>query len=216
MPPCTSRVIRRCDHQVEGAPHLADRVHAVVDAAGAEPVLRGLVAGARLAELVGHRHAHVVVDDLAVVAVLAPDGDAADDVHAGRVACGTMICVMRPLRSPGRPASSVRHMTMKKSARLPFDVNHLWPLITHSSPSRRAVVLQRARVGAGLVGLGHREAGLHPPLDQRDEPLLLLLLGAVLQEDLSGCRSSARRRRRATRRRSRRRAPRSCRRARGS
>ena len=32
-------------------------------------------------------------------------------------------------------------MTMKKSARLPFEVNHLWPLITHSSPSRRAVVL---------------------------------------------------------------------------
>jgi hypothetical protein len=29
---------------------------------------------------------------------------------------------------------------MKKSARFPFDVNHLWPLITHSSPSRRAVV----------------------------------------------------------------------------
>ena len=23
---------------------------------------------------------------------------------------------------------------------IPFDVNHLWPLITHSSPSRRAVV----------------------------------------------------------------------------
>ena len=35
------------DHQVEGPPHLPDRVHAVVDAAGAEPVLGGLVAAGR-------------------------------------------------------------------------------------------------------------------------------------------------------------------------
>src|SRR5680860_173185 len=54
---------------------------------------------------------------------------------------GTMIWVMRPLASPPPSGSSVRHMTMKKSARLPFEVNHLWPLMTHSSPSRRAVVL---------------------------------------------------------------------------
>ena len=39
---------RAFDHEVERAPHLPDRVHAVVDAAGAEPVLRGLVAAARL------------------------------------------------------------------------------------------------------------------------------------------------------------------------
>ena len=31
-------------------------------------------------------------------------------------------------------------MTMKKSAANPFDVNHLWPLMTHSSPSRLALV----------------------------------------------------------------------------
>ena len=48
-PPWTSRVHGALDHQVEGPPHLPDRVHAVVDAAGAEPVLRGLVAGAGLA-----------------------------------------------------------------------------------------------------------------------------------------------------------------------
>jgi len=35
----------------------------------------------------------------------------------------------------------------------------------------------------GLVRLGHREAGLHPALDQGDEPLLLLLFRAVLEED---------------------------------
>jgi hypothetical protein len=39
-------------HQVEGAPHGADGVHAVVYATGAESILRGLVAGAGAAELV--------------------------------------------------------------------------------------------------------------------------------------------------------------------
>src|SRR5512142_3013386 len=53
------------------------------------------------------------------------------------VSFGTMICVILPLRSAGPSGSSVRHITMKKSARLPFEVNHLWPLITHSSPSRK-------------------------------------------------------------------------------
>ena len=57
------------------------------------------------------------------------------------VSVGTMIWVILPLVSAGPSGSSVRHMTIRKSARLPFDVNHLWPLITHSSPSRRAVVL---------------------------------------------------------------------------
>ncbi len=56
------------------------------------------------------------------------------------VSVGTMICVIFALRSPAL-ASSVRHITMRKSARRPFEVNHLWPLITHSLPSRRAVVL---------------------------------------------------------------------------
>jgi hypothetical protein len=54
------------------------------------------------------------------------------------VSRGTMICVMRLL---SLPLPSVRHMTMKKSARSPFEVNHLWPLMTQTSPSRRAVVL---------------------------------------------------------------------------
>ena len=54
---------------------------------------------------------------------------------------GTMICVILPLRSAGPSGSSVRHITIRKSALMPLDVNHLCPLITHSSPSRRAVVL---------------------------------------------------------------------------
>ena len=44
--------------------------------------------------------------------------------------------------------------------------------------------LQQGRVRAGDLGLGHREAGADPPLEQRLEPALALLLGAVLGEDL--------------------------------
>ena len=68
------------------------------------------------------------------------------------VSRGTMIWVMRPLVSLPPSLSSVRHMTMKKSAFLPFDVNHLWPLMTHSSPSRRAVVLSERGSEPGWSG----------------------------------------------------------------
>ena len=55
------------------------------------------------------------------------------------VEVGTMSCTMRPGLLVVLD-SLARHMTMKKSAARPFEVNHLWPLITHSSPSRTAVV----------------------------------------------------------------------------
>ena len=44
--------------------------------------------------------------------------------------------------------------------------------------------LEGTGVGAGLVRLGHGEAGLHGPGDQGLEPLLLLLGGSVLDQDL--------------------------------
>ena len=50
-----------------------------------------------------------------------------------------MIWTMRP--GPSSSLESLaRHITMKKSAASPLEVNHLCPLITHSSPSRMAVV----------------------------------------------------------------------------
>ena len=45
----------------------------------------------------------------------------------------------------GCDSGSVTAMVIRKSARDPFEVNHLWPLITHSSPSRRA----RVRISLG-------------------------------------------------------------------
>ena len=56
------------------------------------------------------------------------------------VAVGTMIWVIRP-GAPSSPVGSLaRHITMKKSASMPLEVNHLWPLMTQSSPSRTASV----------------------------------------------------------------------------
>ena len=55
------------------------------------------------------------------------------------LAVGTMIWTIRP--GPSSSLDSLaRHITMKKSAASPLEVNHLCPLITHSSPSRMAVV----------------------------------------------------------------------------
>ncbi len=53
---------------------------------------------------------------------------------------GTMIWLMCPFEPSSPLGSFVRHITMKKSASMPFEVNHLCPLMTHSSPSRTASV----------------------------------------------------------------------------
>ena len=43
--------------------------------------------------------------------------------------------------------------------------------------------LNGSGVRARVLGFGHGEARLHGPLDQREQPLALLLLGAVLDQD---------------------------------
>jgi hypothetical protein len=63
-------------------------------------------------------------------------GDVAHDVDAG-VPTGTMI-IDEPWY--GETSGSVTHMTMRKSATDAFELNHLWPLITYSSPSSTARV----------------------------------------------------------------------------
>ena len=93
-----------------------------------------------------------------------------------------MSCAIRP-----GPSSSLelltRHITMKKSAANPLEVNHLCPLSTYSSPSRTAVVWMERGSEPGVFRLRHGEARLHRPFDQREQPLALLVLGAVLDED---------------------------------
>ena len=66
---------------------------------------------------------------------------------------GTMICAICPGRRVlSGESSRTRTITMKKSAASPFDVNHLWPLMTHSSPSRTADVSSERGSEPGLWG----------------------------------------------------------------
>ena len=116
---------RALDHEIKGPPHLADGVHAVIDAPGPEAILCRLMTLANQAERVGDRHAHILVANLTVIRRRAPeDADTSHDVHSGRVARHD------DLRHPtGLPeltlGSTARHITMKKFAAMPFDVNHL-------------------------------------------------------------------------------------------
>ena len=65
------------------------------------------------------------------------------------VSAGTMII---DARSYASAFGSVTTIAIKKSAIMPFDVNHLCPLITHSSPSSSAVV--ESRVGSDPAVFG--------------------------------------------------------------
>ena len=53
---------------------------------------------------------------------------------------------MSPPEEPSGTSGSVRAMRMANCARRAFEMNHLWPLMTHSSPSFSAWV--RMSVGS--------------------------------------------------------------------
>ena len=74
-------------------------------------------------------------------------------------------------------------MTMRNDAVLAFDEKYFQPLMTHSSPSLTARVVNMRRVGAG-VRLGHRVAGEDLAVEQRAQVALLLLGRAVVGDDL--------------------------------
>src|SRR5437660_2647320 len=79
----------------------------------------------------------------------------------------------------GWPSELVTAMTIRKSATEALELNHLWPLITHSSPSRTAEVLMRVgsapapgsvmenelRSAPSSRGLSHRLRCSSRPLD---------------------------------------------------
>ena len=92
------------DHEVEGPPHLPDRVHAVEDAARSEAVLGGLVALSRLPERVVERHAHVVVDRPRSGRGDRPQIPMPRTMWTPGVSVGTMIWTIWPLScsAPGR------------------------------------------------------------------------------------------------------------------
>ena len=80
-------------------------------------------------------------------------------------------------------SGSVTAITIRNDAVFAFDEKYFQPLMTHSSPSLTARVLNMRRVGAG-VRLGHRVAREALAVEQRLEVLLLLLVGAVVGDDL--------------------------------
>ena len=86
--PCDSRLQRPLAHHVEGQLALGDGAHRVVDAPAAEPALGEHLGAVLRAEQVVERDAHVVVDDVVVVARLGLDlharGLARHDEHAVR------------------------------------------------------------------------------------------------------------------------------------
>ena len=133
-------------------------------------------------------HPHVVVDDLGVAAGLAgargrarPSWARRAGCHAGRVGRHDDHRV-----APGTAASSgfVTHMTMRKSATDAFEVNHLWPLMTHSSPSRIGPGDEQRRVGAGARARSSRSSERSFAVEQRLHPTLLLLSRAADGEQL--------------------------------
>ena len=77
----------------------------------------------------------------------------------------------------------VTTITIRNDAVLALEEKNFQPLITQSSPSRTALRLEQRRVGAG-VRFGHRVAGEQLAVEQRPQVALLLLVGAVVGDDL--------------------------------
>ena len=92
------------------------------------------------------------------------------------VSVGTMIIEKRWYGSSS--GSRSWHITIRKSLIDAFDENHLWPLMTHSSPSRTAGVV--SSVGsAPAPGSVIEKQRADLAVEQRLHPLLLLLVGAA-------------------------------------
>ena len=150
-------------HHVEGELALGDRAHGVVDATAAEAALGEHLGAVLRAEQVVEGDAHLVVDDVVVVAGLRLDLD------AGRLA---------------------RHDEHAVRAHDEEDVGDAAgagePLLAVDDPLvavTRGVGLEQVRVRAALR-LGHRVRRPHLLVEHRLEPALLLLLGAVGGEHL--------------------------------
>ena len=170
-------VERAVDHHVERRLGLGDPAHAVGEAGRAEPVLAEQVALAAAAEHVGVGHPQVL-DDGSREWPVPPCmvSTSRTSVPARRDGMSTMNAVFAACGRSG--LSSVRAMRMAKLARRALEMNHLWPLMTHSSPSwhgvgRISVGSEPATSGSVMAKQTHREA-----LAQRPEVLLLLLVGA--------------------------------------
>ena len=79
-------------------------------------------------------------------------------------------------------SSSVRAIRIANLARRAPEMNHLWPLMHPLVAVLDGRGVDERRVGAGDLGLGHREARPGHALAERPQVLLLLLVGAPVQQ----------------------------------
>ena len=174
------------DRQLEGDLGLADQPHAVVHASGPEPAL-GDLEGAALAEQdVLLRHPHLVEADLAVadrLVVRRSWSESSRSTFTPGVSRGTSTIVCRWCRSASGSESPMNTRILQSGCPTPVD-HHLRPLMTTSSPSTTAVASMLVASEEATPGLGHRERRADLPVEQRLEPLRLLLVGAVLEQHL--------------------------------
>ena len=172
-------------HQLEGALHLAEPAHHVVDAAGAEPLLRDAEAVARLAEHVVERDAHVREARLAMrrpaVALVPHDRDLPHELVARRVGrdedhrrAPVRLCV-----GIGDDHDDAEARAVGAGREPLVRVDH--PLV---AVALRATAQER-RIGAGDLGLGHPEERARRTGDERLEEPLLLCVGAEQVQDLA-------------------------------
>ena len=154
---------RALAHHVEGELALRDRAHRVVDATAAEPALREHLGAVLGTEQVVERDAHVVVDDVVVVARLGLDLD------AGRLARHDEHAVRAHHEEDVGDASRAREPLLAVDD----------PLVAVADGVRP----EQVRVRAALR-LGHRVRRPHLLVEHRLEPTLLLLVGAVRGEHL--------------------------------
>src|SRR5581483_2045765 len=162
----------------------ADRPHAVVDAARAEAGLGDGEAAALLAEEVGHRDAHVLQRHLHVAlgVVVAEDEHVAQDGDAGRVHRHQDHRLLPVGRGVG--VGLAHHdedaaVGVQRSADEPLAA--VDDVVVAVAPDGAGDV---GGVGRGHLRLGHGESGADLALEERLQPLLLLLDGAEHGEDL--------------------------------
>jgi len=170
------------DHEIEGPPHLTDAVHAMKDAPVTQAFLRGRMTRPLPPEGIGQGHAHVAVDDLAMMTPgMTPDGHAALDLESRRIRwdddLGHLLVDAAATVVLFGATHDDREVCIDGVGGEPLTaIDH--PIVAVFDRPR----LDRARIRTGIVGLGHREARFHVAGDQRLQPLLLLLLRAKLQE----------------------------------
>src|SRR5919197_128485 len=177
---------RALAHQLQRPLGHADLAHAVVDASGTQAALRDLEAAALAEQQVGRGHPHVLEQHLAVAVrrvVVAEHLQHADHLDARRVARHddhrlllVLVGILRIRLAHEDEDLAARVADPRRPPLVAVD-----DVVAAVADDRRFDV---RRVRRRDLGLGHGERRADLALEQRLQPLLLVLLGAVALEDL--------------------------------